>query len=255
MADAATGPHLSDAELGALIYSVGQNRDLERRAYSHIASCAECTQRLGAMRESDRDIDRLLSTLDVPVPARSVDSVIQTARMHRVGSNGSWRRAAATVAFLVVAGGVAAAAIPASPVHQVLVDFFGSRSVGSLHVNAEPSPAARESVSPAVSFLVSPRASLDVAFDGAGVGGSIEVKVVDGDQVSLSSPTSGATYRVSTNRIAVDQQSPAQFQLEIPRSLGELRVRVGGRVVYENGGSAISHNFTLQLTRPDAKRR
>ena len=254
MADGLSGPHLSDAELGALIYAVGQNRDLERRAYSHIASCAECTQRLGAMRESDRDIDRLLSTLDVQVPAKSADSIIQTAGPRSVVSTGGWRRVAAIIGFLIVAGGVAAAAIPASPLHQVLVTLIMSDGGVPDQFKGGRAKSLVEQSSPAVSFLVSPSARLEVAFDGAGVGGSVDVRVVAGDQVSLSSPTTAATYRVSTNRIAVDQQSPAQFRLEIPRSLRELRVRVGGSVVYERGGSAIPNIFTVQLTRPNATR-
>jgi hypothetical protein len=234
--------------MAALIYSAGQDRDLERNAYSHIAACAECTTRVGLLREGDREVERLLASLDVAAPAKSVDSVIRAAQSRKRARAPGVRRVAAVVAFLIVGATVATAAIPASALHRWLV-ARGALSRGASVPDAGPREgASAEAVSPAVSFPISPGAALDVEFDGNGVGGSLDVRVIDGDQVSLSSPTAGATYRVSTNRIAVVQSSSARFELQIPRSLGSLRVRVARDIVYESASFGKSGNFRIQLT-------
>ena len=160
MTDVTSSPHLSDAEMAALIYTVGQNRDLEHRAYSHLAVCAECTRLVGLLRDSDRDTSSLLSSLDVAVPARSADSVIRAAQRQEKRFAFGRRRVAAVVGFLVVAG-AAAAAIPASPLHRLLVTML--HSGGGSHVDFKagqkaPEPAA---VSPAVSLAAKPGAALE----------------------------------------------------------------------------------------------
>lgn len=255
MSDALVSPpHLSEAELAALIYTSGQNRDLERRAYSHLATCAECTTLLGSLRETDREIGRALSSLDVAVPSRSAASVIRMAGARRTHSGFDGRRAAAIVGILFVAT-AAAAALTSSPFHRFVTGLMGSRG-GAASYDVTQGLRVAQPASPAVSFVIAPGSELEVAFGGSGVGGRVDVRVLDGDQVTLSSPGSGASYRIGTNRIAVDQTTPATFRLEIPRSLRELRVRVGGAVVFDGRPvtDASANGFTIQLTRPHASR-
>lgn len=254
MTDTTSSPHLSEAEIAALIYVVGQNRDLERRAYSHLAVCAECTRLMGSLRDSDRDTSSLLSPLDVSPPSQSVDSIIRAARRHQNGSASGWRRAAAIVGVLVVAAAAAAAAFPASPVHRLLVTMLGSSGGTNVDSRVTPKTSQSERASPAVSMAAKPASVLEVSFN-AGVGGALDVQIVDPDQITLSSPSPDAVYRVSANRIAVEHSAPATFHLQVPRSLRELRVRVGTEVVFgrqpaSNGAAP----FTIQLTRPNATR-
>jgi hypothetical protein len=254
--DVLSSPHLTEAEIAALIYTVGQDRDLERRAYSHLATCAECTRLIGSLRDADRDTSSLLSSLDVPAPSRSADSIMRAAQRQKNRFAFGWRRAAAVGGFLVVAGTAGAAAIPSSPLHQLLVTVLNSG--GSFHVDFKSTPKTPETepMSPAVSLAAKPGSALEVSFSGSGVGGALDVRIIDQDQISLSSPSAGAIYRVSANRIAVEQSTPATFQLTVPRSLHELRVRVVTDVVFERRpavpGSA--DLFTIQLTRPNASR-
>ena len=257
MTDVLSSTHLTEAEIAALIYTVGQDRDLERRAYSHLATCAECTRLIGSLRDADRDTSSLLSSLDVPAPSRSADSIMRAAQRQKNRFAFGWRRAAAVVGLLVVAGAAAAAAIPSSPLHRLLVAVLNSG--GGLHVDLKssaPKTPEPEPMSPAVSLAAKPGSALEIAFGGSGVGGALDVRIIDQDQVSLSSPSAGAIYRVRANRIAVEQSTAATFQLTVPRSLHELRVRVGTDVVFDRRpavpGSADS--FTIQLTRPNASR-
>jgi hypothetical protein len=241
--------------MAALIYAVGQDRELERRAYSHLAICAECTQLIGSLRAADRDAAGLLAALDVPASGRSVASVIRAAQREKSRPIFGGRRAAAIGGFLVVAA-AAAAALPSSPIHRFLVARVGSGSRFDAHVKSGPKQAVVEALSPAVSFETTPNSSLEVAFSGSGVGGSLYVRVIDGGEVSLSSASSGATYRVGPNRIAVVQSAPGQFHLDVPRSLRELRVLVGSAIVFDRRPStgAASDSFTIQLARPNASR-
>lgn len=254
MTDTTASPHLSEAEIAALIYAVGQNRDHERRAYSHLAICAECTRLVGSLRDFDRDTASLLSSLDVAAPTQSVDSIIRAARRHQTGFAFGWRRAAAVVGFLV-ATAAAAAAIPASPLHHLLMTMLGSSEGNNANSQVTSNAPQSEGASPAVSMAAKPGSVLDVSFNG-GVGGSLDVQIVDPDQITLSSPSPDAIYRVSANRIAVEHRAPATFHLQVPRSLRELRVRVGTEVVFARQPvtSGAAEPFTIQLTRPNASR-
>ena len=205
-------------------------------------------------RVSDDELARLLSSLDVQTPAVTADSIIRAAQSGQKRPAFSGRRAAAVVGFLVVAA-AAAAALPASPVHRWFAGFAWG---GAANVRVESGRKAVDSarVAQAVSFISEPGSTLEIAFSSSSVGSSVDVQVVDADQVLLSSATAGATYRVSSNRVAVDQSGPARFQLEIPRLLGELRVRLGSDVVFDRSAPVASGGdaFTIQLTRPNASR-
>ena len=135
----------------------------------------------------------------------------------------------------------------------------GGESAVRPKVPAESQGAAAPSRG--VSFV--PSSSLDVVFEprgggggvaGAGGAGAVHVRIVDGDQVSLSSPDADATYRVGSNRITVNQ-SAGNFQLEIPRTLPELRVLIGTSVAFDRrlGKAGATDTFTIPLSRPPAK--
>lgn len=255
MTDTTSSPHLSEAEIAALIYVVGQNRDHERRAYAHLATCAECTRLVGSLRDADRDTSSLLSSLDVAAPSQSADSIIRAARRDQQGFAFGWRRAAAIVGFLVVAAAAVAAAIPASPLHRLVMTMLGSSGGSNVNSQVTPNTPQSERASPAVSMAAKPGSVLDLSFNG-GVGGALDVQIVDPDQITLSSPSPDAIYRVSANRIAVEHSAPTTFHLQVPRSLRELRVRVGTDVVFARrpAMNGAAEPFTIQLTRPNASR-
>jgi len=255
--------HITDAEAATVIYAPGLDPGLEARVHSHVAVCAECSVRLEALRVADRSIGELLSSLDVPAPTASSSAFVRAARAPKR----KWfiarqqRAAAAVIAFMVIAT-AAAAAIPASPLHQLIVRALrGERAVRTIVPPLESRPTA--AASSGVSFTQG--SSLDVVFERRGAGGSVHLRLVDGDQVSLSSPDGGATYRgdqaslsspdggatyrVGSNRITVNQSAPANFQLEIPRSLGELRILIGSEVVFERrpGKQMSGDTLTIHL--------
>jgi hypothetical protein len=245
----AESSHLTETELAALIYAAGQNRDIERTAYAHLAICAECTQLLGEMREADGATRKALASIDVPTPPASAATIIRLAQGHARSFKlaHGWRVAASVAALVVVAA--AAAAIPASPVHRFLVRTFGAGDRIARPATT-PSPAPVAVAPPGVSFVPGPDSPLEIVFTGSGMGGSVNIRIVDGDRVSLSNQDGSATYSVSSTRISINESRPGVFQLEIPRSLREVRVRAGDSVLFERAPARKSSadSVTIDLT-------
>ena len=240
--------HIDDSEAAAVIYAPGEYPVVEDRVRSHIATCEICAERISSLRAADREAGELLSILDVPVPHVSERAILRAGKKpeHPRTFDG-YRRAAAVVAFMVAAA--AAAAIPTSPLHRLIARALGTR--GSVAGNTAAGTPARSVAAASPGVLITPESTLEVVFEGRGTGGAVHVRFVDGGRLSLSSADSGATYRVSTSRINVDQSSHGDFDLALPRALREVRIRVGGKVVYERrpGGPASPDSFTIQLSR------
>lgn len=239
--------HIDDSEAAAVIYAAGEYPVVEDRVRSHIATCEICAARMSALRAADREAGELLSILDVPAPPVSERAILRAGkRPERSHVFDGYRRAAAVVAFMVVAG--AAAAIPTSPFHRLLARALGIR--GSVAGNTTAGTPARAVAAASPGVLITPGSTLEILFEGSGTGGAVHVRFVDGGQLSLSSAASGATYRVSSTRINVDQASPGDFDLALPKALREVRIRVGGKIVYERrAGAPLSpDSFTIQLS-------
>lgn len=245
--------HLSEAEVGALVFSSGQDEALEPGRLSHLATCAECETLVRVHRRADREAAALLLALDVSAPEKPVRSIITAARGRQIPRNFGRKRAAAAALFLAVAtAAAAAAAIPSSPLHRLLTRVF-QRSTESSTAVAPPltSPVP---ASPTVSFITTPGAPLEILFEGTGGTGAVDVRVNDTDQVSLSAAEREARYRIGTNSISIDQSPLGHFRLEIPRSLGRLNVYVGSDAVF-TGGLSMANSpeaFTIQLIRSRA---
>ena len=243
-----TAGHIGDAEAAAIIYAPGRDREMETRVWKHLAMCDECKSRLEDLRHADRSLGELLTSLDVPPRAVSPAAIIRAAKAPERGHfTQPHRRAAAGIIALILAAS-AAAAIPASPLHRLIVRAMG----GAAPATQRPTPAEPQgppTPSRGVSFV--PSSSLDIVFQPRGNGGAgvIHVRMVGSDQVSLSSTDAEATYRVGSNRITVSQ-SAGNYQLDVPRSLPELRVLVGSTVAFDRrlGNPAAADTFTIRLS-------
>jgi len=225
------GLHITDAEAATIVYAAGLDPQLDARARSHAAECAECAAKLDTLRASDRSAGALLSVLDVPAASKSAADLVRTAkRRNRISVRAPRRAAASIIAFLVLAG-VAAAAIPSSPLHRLIVDV--------LAVQVRPAPnAGRASSASAVAassgVSIIPPDALEIIFNNQNAV-SVHLHISDGDHVALSSTDVAATYHVGSNRITVSQRSPADFHLEVPRGLRELRILAGHKLIFSRG--------------------
>lgn len=238
------GPlHITDADAASVIYATGLDPQLEARVRSHAAECAECTTKLDILRASDRSAGALLTLLDVPAPKKTAAGFVQTARLPGRISLGSPRRVAAGIVALMVLGGAAAAAIPSSPLHRLIVAALGGKGTApviSSPASRVPTPAAPSGVS------INPPPALEIVFRSQNAG-VVHLRITDGYQVALTSSDVAATYRVGSSRIIVSQSAPADFHLDIPRSLLRLRVLAGDKLIFSRGPGTQMTTDTLTI--------
>lgn len=242
--------HIDDSEAAAMIHASGQDPVVDARVRSHISHCDACAERLESLRAADRQAGILLSSLDVRAPVISAQELISAGKRVPSEANGArYRRAAAIVGFMVIATG-AAAAIPNSPVRQLITRIRESVRQQTGDAQRRPRAGIESVVAPAVSMV--PESTLDVVFAEGATAGTVRVGLVDGAEVSLSSPDSGSRYRVGPARIDVDHGSATTFELLLPRSLARVRILIGGKLVFERQrGAGGPQDFTIDLAPPN----
>lgn len=236
------GHHITDAEAASVIYAAGLDPHLDSRALAHASECVECAAKLDALLESDRSAGALLDLLDVPAPKQSAAGLVRSAKARKRMAFGAPRRAAAGIIAFMVLAGVAAAAIPSSPLHRLIVDAFAGKRTATANVGRtrSPSPAASAGVS------ITPSSTLEIVFNERSAG-SIHVRISDGEQAALSSTDATVTYRVGNNRITVSQSARAEFHLEVPRALRDLRIFAGDRLIFSRGAGTRMSADTLTI--------
>jgi hypothetical protein len=242
------GLHITDAEAAAVIYAAELDPQLEARARSHTAECAECAAKLDTLRASDRSAGALLSALDVPAPRNSAAGLIRTAKARSRISGGALRRAAAGILAFVVLAGAAAAAIPSSPLHRLILDALARKKTAAM--NAESAGSATTAAGSS-GISITPAAALEIVFDNRNPG-TVHLRISDSDRLALTSTDVTATYRVASNRITVSQPAPADFNLEVPRGLSELRILAGDKLIFSRSSATrmVTDTVTLHLSAP-----
>lgn len=243
--------HIGTAEAAFVIHEPGLHTRIEKRVNAHVAGCEKCSTLLRVHRGQDRKVAELLAALDIPAPATQANSVIARAIGELptgVGVVSRGRRAAAALALISVAA-VAAAALPASPLHRLIVRAFGTGTSGQPTTSARPGVARPQSAPPGV--FLKPDSSLDIVFLGYDAG-LVHVRIVDGTQASLTSADTGSKYRVSNDRILVEQSPRATFDLTLPRSLRVVHIWAGGELTLDRLHRSLigdTGSFTIPLSR------
>ncbi len=254
MSHADTHPlqHIGAAEAAFVIHEPGLHTRIEKRVHAHVAGCEECAALLRVHRGRDRKVADLLAALDIPAPAIQASAVIARAKGESpkgAGVMSQGRRVAAALALILVAA-VAAAALPASPLHRLIVRSFASgHTPGQASPSARPSAATTQSSPPGV--FLKPDSSLDIVFLGYDAG-LVHVRIVDGGQASLTSSDTGSKYRVSNDRILVEQSPRSTFELTLPRSLRVVHIWAGGELTLDRLHRALAGDtgsFTIPLSR------
>src|ERR1700682_5253248 len=248
--------HIGVVETAFLIHEPGLHTRVEKRVQAHVAGCEKCSTLLRVHRGQDRKVGELLAALDIPAPATQASAVIARAKGEsppRVGVMNQGRRAAAAIALISVAA-IAAAALPASPLHRLIVRVFVSSASGGATPSARPVAPRPPSAPPGV-FLKAD-SSLDIVFLGYDAG-LVRVRIVDGNQASLTSADTGSKYRVSNDRILVEQSPRATFDLTLPRSLRVVHIWAGGELTLDQLHRALIGDtgcFTIPLSRASSKK-
>jgi hypothetical protein len=249
--DSISSQHIGPVETAFLIHEPGLHTRVEKRVNAHVAGCERCSTLLRVHRGQDRKVAELLAALDIPAPATQASAVIARAKGEapaRVGAMRQGRRAAAAIAMISVAA-VVAAALPASPIHKFIMRTFASGPSGQPGPSARAGAVAGQSAPPGV--FLKPDSSLDIVFLGYDAG-LVHVRIVEGSQASLTSADIGSKYRVSNDRILVEQSPRATFDLTLPRSLRVVHIWAGGELTLDRLHGALvgdTGSFTIPLSR------
>jgi anti-sigma factor RsiW len=229
--------HPSDAVVAAYVdRQLAASDDAAVRA--HLAECAACVRRMRQLEAAVREVDELLHRLDHPVPQVDVGLLLardRSRRAHRLGP------LAAGIAVACVAA-AAAAAVPSTPLYRALERAVEAIRGTDSEAPAPPAPRPiriRQQYSGGVALV--PGRELEVVFRQSQEQGEIHLAFVDGAQASVRGSDRDAAYAVREDRILVDNaHSRASYELTVPRTLRDMRIRVGESVVFQKRGGEVT---------------
>ena len=222
--------HLDEERLERLLHGELAGDD-SAAARSHLLGCAECRARVAAAERDEREVFDLIGAVDHPVPAVTVDAVIDRAGARRR----PWHRSAAAAVLLLGLGG-AAYALPGSPLRRWVGAAIERMSGGPGGI--VPDPVRVDPPEDGAGIAVAPGADLLIEFTGPETGGSARLVLSDAGEVTIRAPAGAATFRSDANRVAVHRTGTrARFDIELPRSAPRVEVRVGARRIFLKEGA------------------
>ncbi len=229
--------HLTESELAALTH--GDVSAPSGVALTHLASCPDCSARLESLRAADREVAGLLRSVDHPAPRFRGAAFLDELQWRR-------RRIASIAAGLALCVAGAAAALPNSPLHHVLLRAL-SRTEATRTPNAKPvSNPVPPKAGAGVAFI--PGSSLDALFRDPRPGSHLRIFLVDGPRVSATAD-GDAAFAIHQSRLEVTDRGVAMnFTLEIPRTVSEVRVRAGNEMLFEKRAGTVSGSRSMDST-------
>jgi len=236
--------HLGEGTLQALLD--GALPPGERpAAEAHLAACGECAAAARELRALNERAGALLAAGDVPAPVAQAQMSLR-ARRARQNHWGDARRALLRAAILVLGvAGVAAAAVPGSPVREWLRETVLPAKKETLP------PAGRAAVPPPRETPADAPTGVSIRPDGGAVrvvltGASprlrVTARLVDGDRAGVlarGGAMAGARFRTAPGRIEVVDAGAGEIEVEIPRKARSATVEVNGRVFVAKDGDSL----------------
>jgi anti-sigma factor RsiW len=216
-------------------------------ADAHLAACGECAAALRELRAVNERTAALLARADVPAPVAQAQMSLRARRLsaHRWGEA---RQALLRAAILVLGlAGVAAAAVPGSPVRAWIEHAVLPAKKPTLTPTARPAPppAPQPQAQPSApsGVKIHPDAgTVRVVLTGASPRLRVTARLVDADQAGVLArgrAAQGARFRTAAGRIEVVGAGPGEIEVEIPRSATDATVEVNGRVYVAKDGDSL----------------
>lgn len=220
--------HLDDETLQRVLHDE-LDPDVVPRVRDHLAACPACARRLEDAEREERRVFSLLESLDHEPPAGDPEVILGAA-----SGRERWRSlAAAAVAFLIVAAGLAYA-IPGSAVRE----WVRSALLGDRPAAVSETPAAADE--PTAGVSIDPGDSLDVVFGSPQETGTIHVSSSPAGELLLQILGQPPGIRVESHRLRIDNAgSTASYRIEIPASAPRVGVYVGSRRVLVKVGLTV----------------
>ncbi|HYH79659.1 MAG TPA: zf-HC2 domain-containing protein [Longimicrobium sp.] len=237
--------HLGEGTLQALLD--GELAPPDRAAAeAHLGACPACAAELREMRTVNERAAGLLARTDVPAPVAQAQMAMRARRM-RPARFGGMRQALLRAAVLVMGvAGVAAAAVPGSPVREWIAETILPRpkqaAAPTLRPAPAPAPAPAPEAAPAGVSIRPEKGSVRVVLTGASPRLEIVARLVDGDRagvVARGPAAAGARFRTSPGRIEVLGARDGSVEVQLPRGADRASVEVNGRVYVAKQGESL----------------
>jgi hypothetical protein len=212
--------------------------DTEPAVAQHLAICADCAHKFRAAQAAERIAGQQLAILDHSMPLVSPrDAMVPLKAAH--GRHLKQVAAGITLTFLAFG---AAAAVPASPIHKMLVRAAATLRPSRAEVGARPSPQGkvghRADSNSGVLFV--PDSTLEIVFRQVQAGGSIRVTFVNEALVSLNSLGGSSAFDLGQRQIIANNVAPSgNYSISIPNTLKSVRIRIGADTVFTRVGTDV----------------
>lgn len=251
--------HLSERDIGALLHGEASQPTFAE----HATNCADCAQKIRAARAAERITGERLAFLDHSVPLIPPRAVMVPRK-----SKQQWplKQIAAGVTLLFLAFG-AAAALPASPFHGMLL-----RAVAALRPHGSSEAALSKVVVHQLDagrhpdtnsgVLFVPDSSLNVVFRQAQESGTIRLTFVNESLASVNSLGGSRSFDLGQRQVVANNvASSGSYSISIPVTLKTVVIRIGSDTVFTRAGSDIRTvgrmdgrgSFTLPLSAAEWK--
>jgi len=240
--------HLGEGTLQALIDGELSPPD-RAAAETHLAACPACAAELRELRGVHERVATLLARADAPAPVAQAQMSLRARRLRARRATVQWPQALLRAAILVLGlAGVAAAAVPGSPVRAWIVRNVlpqpQKHETPRLHPVAQapaPGPAAPVEQPAGVSIRTE-KDVVRVVLTGASPRLEIVARLVDGDRagvVARGPRNAGRRFRTSPGRIEVIDAGSGAIEVNLPRGAGRAVVEVNGRVYVTKQGESL----------------
>jgi anti-sigma factor RsiW len=238
--------HLGEGTLQALLD--GGLPPAERpAAEAHLAACGECAAAARELRAVNERAAALLAQADIPAPVAQAQMSLRARRL-RAGRWGEARKALLRAAILVLGvAGVAAAAVPGSPVREWVEEKVLPDRKQALQPTLGQTPAEQPQQPAAASapsgVSIRPDAGVvRVVLTGASPKLRVTARLVDTDRAGVlarGKAASGARFRTAPGRIEVVNAGEGELEVEIPRDARAATVQVNGHVYVAKDGDSL----------------
>ena len=221
--------HIDPDQIQRLLH--GELGAAEAAVRAHVKSCAECKAQVARAEREEAELFGLLEQLDHAPPVVDAATIRATSRR----SSTPWLKRAA---IIVLSAGLAAGAyaLPGSPLPRALDRLADWLS----RTGSTEQPPAPEAVPRTSGISVDPGASMAILFMNAQSSGEARVTITDRGSITVRALGGPVSFSSDVDRLIVEnQESTADYEIEIPRAAPRVEIGINGRAVFLKEGARI----------------
>ena len=213
-------------------------------ADAHLSGCAVCAGELAELRSLNARTSALLGMVEAPAPVLAAQAAFARHRRGAVPFVAA-RRALSRAAVLVVGvAGVAAAAVPGSPVREWVEKRVSPRPAPPVPVMLpEEAPAAAPEPlrAPSGVSILPDAGRIRIVVTGSSPRLRVRTRLSSAPQASVlaTGAAAGARFRTSPGRIEVVGAGAGEVRIDLPRSATSAFVEINGRVYAAKEGDVL----------------